>query len=238
LCRFAVVPLSADRWLLNEGEEGEPPQPTPILDIDASLEVAQNVAVIAEPIATSGGSAVRINVDFDEPSRIDRFFRFRTTLAGVEAYLATDMDAFNAVSGVLKDGEVYRLSWQTITAGGRATVWSDERDTPEFIDIAATANPTAPAALAAAAVVVASDTATVTFTTANDINQGFVAIWRGLTATFADAVKITRIVAQANVTLDTQETSLADATYYYWAVPENGSGVSGPETGPLIAIIS
>lgn len=148
--RFAVVPLQVDRWILSDGEEGEPPAPTPILDIDTTLEIAQSVIVVAEPVQTSSGAAVRLKAVFDAPARIDRFYRFRAVLEGSERYLTTDMQELNAISGIVDDGQTYRVSWQTVTAGGRATVWSDERDDPEFIDVVATANPTAPADLVVA----------------------------------------------------------------------------------------
>ncbi len=78
LGRFAVVPLQTDRWILAEGEEGQPPGPTPVLDIDTTLELAQNVAAVAEAVQTSSGAAVRIKATFDAPVRVDRFYRFRS----------------------------------------------------------------------------------------------------------------------------------------------------------------
>lgn len=51
-CGFAVVPLAADKWLLNAGEEGEPPVATPALGLTtADLNVP---AALASGSATGG----------------------------------------------------------------------------------------------------------------------------------------------------------------------------------------
>lgn len=150
-CRFAVVPLGSDRWTLGEGEEGAPPQDAPALEIDTTLELAANVAVTAATIRANGSWAVRLEATFDAPGRVDRFFRFRfIPVAGgtPHEFMVTDMEGTRAYSALVDEGVSFRVSWQTVTAGGRATVWSDERDTPAFIDITATAETPAPVALA------------------------------------------------------------------------------------------
>lgn len=235
LGRFAVVPLQQDRWTLNDGEEGPPPALTPVLNIDVGLELAQSVIVIAQPVITSNGAAVRVRASFDEPTRIDRFYRFRAVLNGLEQYLQTDMEEGVAISGIVDDGETYRVSWQTVTAGGRATVWSDERDTPEFVDVTATANPTAPSALLASNAVGGVGEATITWSTANDENQSSVRVYRG--ADFESAVLITDVLTPANTDSGTTQ-DVAAGSYSYWAAPVNGSGVQGPETGPMTVTVT
>jgi len=123
---FAVVPLGSDRWTLNAGEEGVPPVQPPALNIDNSLELPQNVVISAVPIATWGSAALRLEAKFDPPQRVDRIFIFRHTRTdtGLYEYMTTDMDELLAKSALVNDGQDYDVSWQTVTAGGRATDWS------------------------------------------------------------------------------------------------------------------
>lgn len=241
LCRFAVVPLAPDRWTLNDGEEGAPPQQTPALNIDTSLEVVAGLVVSAVPVVGSEGSAVRLEATFDAPARLDRFFRFRYTLttgAPVYEYFIVDMDEDFAYSAVVQDGAEYEVSWQTATAGGRATVWSDERDVPESVTITATANTTPPLDLVAFDAADGVGESEITFATANDLNQRKVEIYQGTTTVFGDAVKIDTTIAGANASLSVTVTGLAPDTYYFWAVPLNGSNVAGTASGPETAIVS
>lgn len=143
LTRLVVVPMASDDWTLNEDEEGEPPAVPPSLDIDNTLGLAAGVAVVSETVYLSGGVVgVRLLATFTAPTRPDRAYRFRyvPTAGGTHRYFVTDMDEDLARSELVDDGTEYRVSWQTVTAGGRATEWSDERDTPDFIDITATAD--------------------------------------------------------------------------------------------------
>ena len=241
LCRFAAVPLATDRWTLGAGEEGAPPVLTPNLNIDKALVVAANVSISAVPVLTAAGAGVRFEASFDAPANIDRFFRFRytpTAGAPVYEYFITDMDELSAYSAVVSNGVEYRVSWQTATQGGRATVWSDERDTPASVTLTATANPTAPAALVAFAAADGAGSSSVTFTTANDANQFKVGIYRGTTTVLADAALITTIIAAANVSDTFTNTGLSAGTYYFWGIPINGSNVAGTASGPDTAVVA
>jgi hypothetical protein len=239
-CRFAVVPMASDRWTLGVGEEGAPPQPTPALNIDKTLEVAQSVTVASVEIMLSGGQAARLEATFDAPARVDRFFRFRfiPTAGGTYEYFTTDMEELYAYSPVVQDGVEYRVSWQTVTAGGRATLWSDERVTPAFVDVTATANETAPIALVAAGATGGAGQINYTFTTANDANQARVIPYRGATNVFGSATKGTPRVALGNTTGGFSETGVAAGTWYVWLVPANGSGVEGPESGSFTVTVT
>ena len=142
---FAVVPMQTDRYDLGEGEEGPPPALAPVLDIDDTLEIAGNVNVAVETISSASGASVRLVATFDAPSRVDRFFRFRYRLAGStdpHEFMATDMDELRSLSPIVSTDVDYTVTWQTVTAGGRATVWSDERDTPASITVSAIADDT------------------------------------------------------------------------------------------------
>lgn len=143
LARFTAVPMAEDDWTLGEDEEGEPPAVPPSLDIDNSLGNAAGVAVVSETVYLSGGIVgVRLLATFTAPSRVDRAYRFRfvPTAGGIHRYFVTDIDEDLARSELVDDGVEYRVSWQTVTAGGRATEWSDERDTPVYIDVTAVAD--------------------------------------------------------------------------------------------------
>lgn len=123
---FAVVPMQEDRFDLGPGEEGLPPQTTPILDPDDDLETAVDVVVSAVSVRTSSGEAVRLEATFDAPLRADREFAFRFTLDGSGIYedMTVDMDELRAWSSIVEAGSVYEVQWQTTTAGGRASDWS------------------------------------------------------------------------------------------------------------------
>lgn len=228
---FVVVPMQTDRYDLNEGEEGVPPAIPESLDIDNTLEVAVDVILSAVGITTDTGIAVRIEATFDAPTRVDRSFRFRyvPSTGGIPELFTTDMENLIAYSAIVSDGYFYEVSWQTVTAGGRATEWS----TP--VEIQAVANPTPPGDLVAAGATDAVGAAVVDWTTANDANQYAVAIYRG--ASFAGATLIETKISPAN-TSDSITETIAAGSYTYWAVPLNGSGIAGTEYGPLSVTVT
>ncbi|KMK67042.1 hypothetical protein [Puniceibacterium sp. IMCC21224] len=228
-CAFAVVPLASDRWALNEGEEGAPPAPTPSLDIDDSLGAAASVVLSSEPITTDSGLAVRIRATFAAPARESYVYRFRYAPEGTYnyEYFLTDMDGLYAYSALLNDGATYDVQWQTVD-GDRATAYSD------ITQITATANDTAPAALASASATAGGageiDTS---WTTANDANQYAVRIYLSATADIGMATLAATIITPANTFRAYTETGLAAGTFYVWAVPVNGSLVEGTPNGPF-----
>jgi hypothetical protein len=233
-CSFAVVPMQTNRFDLDVGEEGEPPQPTPILDIDKTLAVATGVAVTANSIPTSSGDAVRIQVTFDAPSRPDRSYRFRYTKTGeaIYQYFTVDMDFLFGYTAIVSDGQSYTVSWQTATGAGRATEWS-----AGYV-IVTTADMGPPPALVSFAAADGVGQSVVSFTTANSLHQTHVRIYRNTVATFGSATLISTVVAGANVSSSITNTGLAAGTYYFWGVPTNGSGVAGPTSGPDTAVVT
>jgi hypothetical protein len=236
--RFAAVPLASDRWSLGVGEEGVPPQPTPALNIDDSLEIAQNVVVYLSQIATSSGNAVRIEAAFDAPSRVDRIFRFRyvPTGGGPYQYFTTDMEEGFAYSAIVEDGVEYRVSWQTLTAGGRATLWSDDRDTPEFVDITATAAGAVPAAPAISSVVEAASQLTVDGTAGADTIG--VRVYRATTDDFSVAVAVSGVLTVPPLAgFSVVAGGLASGAAYFWIVPVSIQGVEGPEGSSYLRTI-
>lgn len=126
--RTVVVPLASDRWTLGVGEEGEPPQVAPSLNIDNSLETVVNAVLTSERVVTSSGLAIRMKITFNAPIRIDRAFRFRfaptNSYPQVWEFFETYMDELRAVSRIVDFQTAYAVEVQTITAGGRATEWT------------------------------------------------------------------------------------------------------------------
>ncbi|MEL7281342.1 MAG: hypothetical protein AAGK79_13365 [Pseudomonadota bacterium] len=125
---FAVVPLASNRWLGAGQTEGEPPAPTPALNIDTTLVAPQNVSVTAEAVPSTTGTSYRFNVTFDAPARSDRLFRFRFYVSGTTnyEYFSADMDVQRAVSAIVDVGKTYVVQSQTVTGSGRATDWATE----------------------------------------------------------------------------------------------------------------
>lgn len=231
LASFAVVPLSSNRWEGAGESEGVPPATPSPLSIDQTLETAQSVLISAAPI-TGGG--VRLEATFSAVSRPDRFFVFRYAEDGqtVYEYFETDMDELLAYSAIVSDGQDYDVQYQTRTASGRASAWST------IVDVTATANPTAPADLTVFTATGGVGEVDVDFTTANDVNQAKVKLYRGTTAVFGAATLIDTVVAGANVSLTYNDSGLAVDTYYYWAIPSNSSNVDGNTSGPETATVT
>lgn len=240
LVRFAVVPMAADDWTLNDGEEGAPPQIPDPLTIDTTLEVADSVSIGAAVVAGAGGASVRLEATFSAPQRIDRMFRFRYRAAagGSYEYFVTDMDELRAYSAIVADGVEFIVSWQTFTAGGRATIWSDERDTPESATVTAAANTTPPNDLVSFKATGGAGEADLAFATGNDGNVAKVRIYQGTTSVFASAAIVDTAVVVANASYSSTILTLAADTYYFWALPLNQSNLEGPISGPKTATVT
>lgn len=230
---LAVVPMASDDWTLGVDEEGAPPELAPALDIDNTLEDADGVVISAVQVVLSGGFGVRLEAVFDAPGRVDRFFRFRYAPTGLTTYqyFTTDMDELLAYSALVDDGAEYDVQWQTLTASGRATDWS------AIETITATADPTAPPALTAASATGGVGHATVDWTTANSVHQARVAIYRDPTTTKPGSPVAVRL-SGANTTDSFIDTPLAPGTWYFWAEPQNASGIAGTDSGPFSVTVT
>lgn len=196
-CAFAVVPMQSDRFDLNPGEEGVPPALTPLLEIDSSLEVAQNVTIAAVPVQTSVGAAVRLAASFDAPSRPDRVFRFRYALTEttVYEYFTVDMEGLLGYSAIVPDGATFDVQWQTITGGGRATEWAaDVGGGEEVLTIQAIADDSPVGDLTDVTITAEPGRVRATGTASSDANHIGVRIYRSDTTDFADAVPISSVL--------------------------------------------
>jgi hypothetical protein len=196
-CAFAAVPMQADRFDLGEGEEGPPPAPTPILDIDNTLEIAANVTVAAVPVQTSVGAAVRFAASFDAPSRPDRVFRFRYALTGqtVYEYFTVDMEELLAHSAIVPDGATFDVQWQTVAGGGRATEWAADVGGGETVlTIQAIADDSPVGDLTGVTMTAEPGRVRATGTASSDANHIGVRIYRSDTTDFADAVPISSVL--------------------------------------------
>lgn len=239
---FAVVPLASNRWDGAGRSEGQPPDLPPALNIDQSLAVADNVAVTSEQVETDSGSAVRLMATFDQPSRIDRFYRFRFALKGTTdyEYFRVDMEGGKALSAIVADGAEYDVQWQTVTAGGRASGWAADVGGGETkYEITATANTTAPSDLLASNVVAGgTGEADATWSTDNDVNQYAVRLYRGATSDFSAATLVSTVISFANTDGGATETGVTAGSWNYWLQPINGSGVPGNADGPFSVTVT
>lgn len=220
-CGFSVVPLPSDKWTLGVGEEGEPPVATPDVGLTDPLLAPSGVV-----LTTADGI---IKATFTAPARDDRNFRFRYRIASSSdgyQYFSVNMDDLEAHSGPVTNGTTYEVSYQARTDAGRETAWSS------VTNVTVQANPTAPSALVSGSAAGGVGAATVSFVTANDANQYAVAIYRGATNVFGSASLVHTVYAGPNVNSYDTESSLAAGTWYYWAVPQNNSGIAGTASGP------
>ena len=78
----------------------------------------------------------------------------------------------------------------------------------------------------------------ISFETANDENQSFVEILRGTTTVFASATSIITLNVGPNTSTSYTDTGLAADTYYYWGIPQNGSGVAGNASAMSTAVVT
>ena len=145
-CSFGVVPMQSTRWTLGPGEEEEPPQPSPELNIDDGLAFATNVVVTLKNFSFSRGEGVRFEATFDLPSRADRFYKFRYAPTGTTdwQYFSVDMDDGFAFSAILSDGAVYDIQWQTSSANREGSWLADQGGGETVLTLTAVANQTAP----------------------------------------------------------------------------------------------
>ena len=226
-CGFAVVPLAVDKWYLNAGEEGVPPSATPALGLTDPLAVPTGV------VFTTDGA--QIKATFSAPARSDREFRFRYRLAsssGGYQFFAVNMVDLEAYSAPVTNGATYNVSYQARTAAGRVTVWSS------VTAVLVVSNPTAPPTLISASAAGGVGAATVSFVTANSVNQYAVVIYRGATNVFASATLMDTVYAGPNVSSFDKETGLAAGTHYFWARPMNNSGIFGSASGPYTVTVT
>lgn len=226
-CSFGVVPLSLDKWYLNGGEEGAPPQATPALGLTDPLTAPAGVV-----LTTSG---LQIKAAFTAPARSDVVFAFRYRVASSSTgyqYFIVNMTASEGYSPAVVNGTIYEVSYRTEGPNGRATAWSS------VTNVTVQSNPTAPAALTAASATGGVGAATVNFTTANDANQYAVAVYRNTVNVFGSATLVhTVYVGPNSATYDTN-TGLSAGTYYFWAVPLNNSNVAGATSGGYSATVT
>lgn len=128
----------------------------------------------------------------------------------------------------LVDGQEYELQGRNRTPAQRSGNWSPD----PALTFTAVTNIVPPTALAHAAAIGEAGQVALQWITGNDANQYAVQLRRG--AEFAAATVIATVIFPANGS-GTFTDVIAPGSYSYWLVPVNGSGVLGPESGPLSA---
>lgn len=161
-----LVPTSAARYVLAEGEEGDKPAVVEPSDYSAELDYADNIDVTAVVVNASGALTTRLEATFDAAPRIDWRYEFQYRKEGDTTFrpFYVIMDDQLAYSDTVEDGAVYELQTRTVTAGGTFNDWFD------LPDVTVTAETTAPADLSSvtAAAAVAGGHASFTIVTTAD----------------------------------------------------------------------
>lgn len=217
--------VEATDWDFN-GLTDEPPRP-------AREEVASDNAVpaisgLAGAAVTGTGGVAQIEWTWPaQDASLTQVLRSRVSGTTEWQEVQAGEGQSSLIATGLIDGVDYEAQIRNRTVAGRVGEWSST------ITVTAIANSVAPTALTAFAVAVAGGTTgAVTFTAPNSPNYAASRIWRGTTATFGSASLVRTEYGAPSVSDGWDDAGLTTGTYYYWAAPINGSGISGPVSGP------
>lgn len=130
----------------------------------------------------------------------------------------------------LSDGTTYEVQLRSIE-GLVGTLDSEWLPSPAA-QVTTVGNAVAPNALASFATSVVGSDVLIEYTTANDGNHHATRVYRNSSATFGTATLIHTDYAGPNTASSYTDTSPGPGTWYYWAVPENASGLTGTASGP------
>lgn len=189
-----------------------PSAPTPTLSIDwRSVNYSTQVAVLEASIPVE---------DLFES-------RYQYREAGATEWLT--LPTQEGGSGILSpasDGVTYQVRAAYATSTDDVGGWS------AYASISVVSNSTPPASSGSGLSVSGSTTATVSWTTPNDVNLAFSRVYRSTTNTFSTATVVGTSYAAAGASTSVVVTGLATGTtYYFWVRAFNASGIGA--TAPI-----
>ena len=176
-----------------------------------------------------------------------------TTIKGILAkreriinldYDATFQGDFQIVSPVEEDPSGMACTFQVVPVS--ATSWTlatgeegvPPQATPSLGLTPGDPTNVAPAVLASVSATGGVGSYTINFTTANDINQTSISLYRGSSNVFSPGNLVHTIFYGPNVTGFDTETGLTAGTKYIWAIPRNNQGKAGPTSGPFTVTVT
>lgn len=224
ICTITVASLENPYLWTPATDEGDPPPPLADLIAEAgAADPPTGLALTLEVVTLAAGqNAVRIVATVDDPGRSDLQLYLEARQDGTSIWqpIAVGIGALRGVSEVLIDGESYDV---------RAS-WVGQAGTSAIESITAVSNPVAPDPATGLSAIVEGLAIALVWT--NGV-AGFhrTRIYRGSTATFADATLLVERTGLAGQPSDYNDFA-GSGTWYYWAVTINASLIAATPTGP------
>lgn len=120
---MGLVPIDANNWTLLEGEEGEKPVGETI-ERDTTIPDPTGVTIATVAVPGTGGSAIRLEVNFDEPDRIGDVVevQYRPQGATIWEQMSTLPNEPIARSAAVSINSTYEWQYR-MRRGPRSTEW-------------------------------------------------------------------------------------------------------------------
>lgn len=232
--RFTLSSLGPEAFEFSPEEEG--PRPVITADVSASVppvptglalllertEITSGVfstAILASVSSLGGASSLLPGTG----ASWGTVFRYRRTGAVDWLMMAGD-GQYDGRSAAVDDGAEYEVQAAHTGLSGAASLtrsaWTDSQI------ITATADPVPPAPPVDVTVSKSGNDVTVAWTTPNSANFAGVQVWRGTSATFAEAALVATIYSAASAGRAMLDAGRPDGTWFYWACAINRSGVA------------
>jgi hypothetical protein len=189
------------------------PTPTGLLPVVESRQITS--ATVAPLVVATVNTPSRLDL------RIDAEIRLSST--SIWEAMTSAANQYEAISGVLIDGETYRVRARFVTAGGAGPFSAEE-------EIVITANPTAPDAPTAFIATLSGDDVDLAWT--NPATNFFRSrVFRSATDSFGGATAIALVSGLAGQPSTFTDTDPGMGTWYYWVVALNESNVASTAAG-------
>lgn len=222
-----LVPAYPDNWTLLPGEEGEKPTGDSV-ELDDTIPNPSGVTIAAVAIPGSTGDVARLQVTFNQPTRVGDIVEvhYKQTSETVWQAMDTVMAELVAFSAVVANGATY--NWQyRMRRGGRSTAFI--AGTPITVAL----DPIAPGIPLSFDADVAGPVVELSWITPNSGNFRASRLWRAPSGTpFDSATDISGPIFSGATTTQSVTNNPGAGTWDYWVTAENASQVRSAPVGP------
>jgi hypothetical protein len=231
-CEITIASLSASAYEWNPATEelnsAPPPQDT---RPDLTIAAPQGLSLRVVNRQVAGGTVaavVRATVDAPTRSDLSLYAEMRTAGGNPGPWQAMSVAAgtLEAFSDVVNTGVTYEVRARWLTSQGTAGEWTATKGIPVVANPASPADPTGFTATKSGA------NAALAWTHSATSGFYFTEVYRGTTATFANAVKITEVYGNAGAAAAYTDTAPGAGPRYYWVRSVNVSGAASSPVGP------
>jgi hypothetical protein len=226
-CEIALLSLDSSAYAWDAAtEEGANPAIAQSTVPNLALPTPTGLLPVVESRQiTSATVAPLVVATVNTPSRLDLRIDAEIRLASTSIWEAMTSAAnqYEAISGVLIDGETYRVRARFVTAGGAGPFSAEE-------EIVITANPTAPDAPTSFTATLDGSDIDLAWTnpSANFFRSR---VFRSATDSFGGATAIALVSGLAGQPSTYTDTAPGVGTWYYWVVALNESNVASTPAG-------